>query len=247
MLDECLGDQAGARRLRDEADRLADRIETLLWWEEEGTYYLGLDGDKRPIRSVASNAGHLLWAGAVTPERAARVVRRLLAEDMWSGWGVRTLSARHPAYNPFSYQRGSIWPHDNGILAMGFRRYGHVEQVWTIAQALLAAAACFQFGRLPELFAGLDRDRGAFPVQYPEANAPQAWASGSVPHLLHALLGLDPDAGARRLAIRPALPPWLGRIELRGLRVGAEKVRVVAAREGVEARSDGDLQIAVGD
>ncbi|HEX6596490.1 MAG TPA: glycogen debranching N-terminal domain-containing protein, partial [Acidimicrobiales bacterium] len=124
VLADAYGDAAGARRLRAEASDLAGLLEERFWWEEEGTYYLGLDGDKRPIESVTSNPGHLLWAHAVEPDRAVSVVRRLLQDDMWSGWGIRTLSSRHPAYNPFSYQLGSVWPHDNAVCVDGFRQYG---------------------------------------------------------------------------------------------------------------------------
>ena len=119
---EILGRPADARRLRREAKELYERFNDVFWWEAEGTYYLGLDGAKKPVKSVASNAGHLLQSGIVPPERAGRVVERLLADDMWSGWGVRTLSSEHPAYNPFSYHTGSVWPHDNAMIAGGFRR-----------------------------------------------------------------------------------------------------------------------------
>ncbi|MGH9075087.1 MAG: amylo-alpha-1,6-glucosidase, partial [Acidimicrobiales bacterium] len=182
VLDGVFEDRSAASRLRAEADRLAQAIEDRFWWEEEGTYYLGLDGDKRPIRSVASNPGHLLWQHAVVPERAARVARRLLAPDMWSGWGIRTLSAAHATYNPFSYQLGSVWPHDNAIAAAGFRSYGLDAEAARVARGLFDAASRFASCRLPELFAGLERDPAGFPVQYLGANVPQAWASGAVVH-----------------------------------------------------------------
>src|SRR5207302_669052 len=123
VIEEVYDDAEQAAALRAQAERLRDQLEERFWWEAEDTYYLGLNGEKRPIESVTSNPGHLLWAGVVDPDRARRVAGRLLAEDMWSGWGVRTLSARHPAYNPFSYQLGSVWPHDNAICAAGFRNY----------------------------------------------------------------------------------------------------------------------------
>ncbi len=177
-------DSAGAERLLSDAARLADAIESRFWWEDEGTYYLGLDGDKQPIRAVASNAGHLLWARAIEPERARRVATRLLAGDMWSGWGIRTLSADHVAYNPFSYQVGSVWPHDNAIIAAGFHHYGLDAEAAKVARGLFDAAASFDSRRLPELFAGLERDEGSFPVQYLGANVPQAWSSAAVVHLV---------------------------------------------------------------
>jgi glycogen debranching enzyme len=252
VLDQVYGDAAGAARLREQATRLAEMIETRFWWDAEGTYYLGLDGNKQPIRSVASNPGQLLWTGAVDAGRAAQVARRLLADDMWSGWGVRTLSDRHAAYNPFSYQLGSVWPHDNALIAAGFRNYGLDAEAAQIARALFDAAERFSSRRLPELFAGLPRDDGAFPVQYLGANVPQAWASGAVIHLIAILLGLDADAtGATGpvLRLRPALPDWLPQVRLEGLTVGTasvdlQVVRDAAGQHAVDvSRQDGNLTV----
>lgn len=220
VLEDVYGEHEPTARLRAEADRLASLIEERFWWEAEGTYYLGLDANKQPIETVASNAGHLLWSGAVGSERAARVAERLLAEDMWSGWGVRTLSKAHPAYNPFSYQLGSVWPHDNAIIAAGFRRYGLDDKAHVVARGLFDAAERFEAGRLPELMAGVDRGAGSFPVQYLGANVPQAWASGAVVHLIATMIGLEPDAAGGALSLTPCLPEWLGSIEVAGLRVG---------------------------
>jgi len=231
VLEDAYGERAPASRLRSEADRLAEQIEQQFWWEEEQTYYLGLDGDKKPIKSVTSNPAHLLWAGAITPERAALVAKRMLAGDMWSGWGVRTLSDRHPSYNPFSYQLGSVWPHDNAIAAAGFRRYGLDAEAGLVARGILDAAERFLSRRLPELFAGLHRDEGGFPVQYLGANIPQAWAAGSVVHLLSSLLGLRADAPNRALTTAPALPAWLGKLSVSNLQVGAGVVDLVVQRE----------------
>jgi glycogen debranching enzyme len=230
-IEEAYGEHSAARRLRAEADRVAELIEDRFWWDEEGTYFLGLDGDKRPIESVTSNPGHLLWAQAVSAERAASVAKRLLAPDMWSGWGIRTLSASHAAYNPFSYQRGSVWPHDNAICADGFRRYHLDEQAAQVVGSLFEAAAHFQSRRPPELFAGLQRSAGAFPVQYLGANVPQAWASGAVVQALVSLLGLHPDAARRRLVIDSALPAWLTRVDLSRVRIGDAVVDLTVCRD----------------
>jgi len=227
---DVFGDRSLAKRLRAEADRLAGSIEERFWWEEEGTYYLGLDGDKRPIDSVSSNPGHLLWQKTVDPERAARVVGRLMATDMWSGWGIRTLSTDHVAYDPFSYQRGSVWPHDNAIAAAGFRAYGFDEEAATVAAGIFDATSRFASQRLPELFAGLTRDAGAFPVQYLGANVPQAWSSGALVHLATTLLGLDADARGKVLRLRPALPEWMSAVTLRQLQVGAASVDFAVSR-----------------
>jgi glycogen debranching enzyme len=221
VLEEAFDEGREARRLRAEADRLAELVEERFWWEAEGTYYLGLNGTKRPIATVASNAAHLLWSGCSTAEHAASVARRLLQPDCFSGWGIRTLSADHPSYNPFSYQRGSVWPHDNVIAAAGFRRFGLDEACLRVASAIVDAAGCFAGGHLPELFAGLARDPGAFPVPYQGANVPQAWAAGALVHLVEILLGLEADAPRDRLLLRPAIPAWVGSVRLENLRIGA--------------------------
>jgi glycogen debranching enzyme len=231
VLDRVYGETAAATRLRDEAERLVELIETKFWWDAEGTYYLGLDGDKRPIESVASNPGQLLWTGAVDAGRAASVAARLFSGDMWSGWGIRTLSSGHAAYNPFSYQLGSVWPHDNALIAAGFRHYGLDAEAARIARALFDAADRFSGRRLPELFAGLPRDEGGFPVQYLGANVPQAWASGAVIHLMAILCGLEADAAAGELRLNPALPDWLPEIRIDQLAVGTASVDLVVSRD----------------
>jgi glycogen debranching enzyme len=230
VLDEVYGESGAAGRLRDQAARLAGAIETRFWWESEGTYYTGLDGNKQPIRSVTSNPGQLLWTGVVDPSRAALVARRLLAPDLWSGWGIRTLSDQHVAYNPFSYQLGSVWPHDNALIAAGFRHYGLDAEAARIARGLFAAAERFSGRRLPELFAGLQRDDGGFPVQYLGANVPQAWASGAVIHLMATLLGLSADAAKGVLRLKPALPAWLPQVRLEQLTVGTASADLIVDR-----------------
>jgi glycogen debranching enzyme len=217
---EALGDSGRAHVLRKEAVDLQERFDAAFWMDDEGCVAYGLGPDKRQIRSIASNAGHCLWSGIVKPERASRLVRRLLADDMWSGWGIRTLSTRNPAYNPFSYQLGSVWPHDNALIALGFARYGFVREASLVAAAIFEAANYFEHYRLPELYAGLARAPGGFPVQYLGANIPQAWAAGAVFHLLQAMLGLEADAPAGKLYVRPSLPDWLPSIELVNLEVG---------------------------
>jgi glycogen debranching enzyme len=213
-----------ANRLRQKAADLRRRFEQLFWCEETGFYAYALDGDKKQVKTITSNPGHLLWSGIVNRERAARVVTRLMEPDMWSGWGIRTLSSDNPAYNPYSYQNGSVWPHDNGIIAMGFKSYGFAKEAAMIARDISEAASYFVFYRLPELYAGTRREPGAFPVQYLGANVPQAWAAGSVFHLLRAILGLNADAHKRTLYVDPFLPHWLPDITLHNLRVGASGV-----------------------
>lgn len=227
-----------ADTLRRKAAALQRKVEELFWCEETGFYAYALDGDKKQVRTIASNPGHLLWSGIVSRERARRVIARLLEPDMWSGWGIRTLSEKNPAFNPFSYQNGSIWPHDNGIIAMGCKHYGFSQEAASIARGISEAASYFVFYRLPELYAGTAREAGAFPVQYLGANVPQAWAAGSVFHLLRALLGLDADAHSNTLYIDPVLPRWLPDITLHNLRVGMGMVTLRFWREQDETRYD---------
>jgi glycogen debranching enzyme len=227
-----------ASRLRRKAAELQQKFEELFWCEETGFYVYALDGDKKQVRTIVSNPGQLLWSGIVGPERARRVIARLFEPDMWSGWGIRTLSEKCPAFNPFSYQNGSIWPHDNGIIAMGCKRYGLPEEAARIARGISEAASYFVFHRLPELYAGTTREAGAFPVQYLGANVPQAWAAGSVFHLLQAILGLDADAHNNTLFIDPVLPGWLPDITLHNLRVGTGTVTLRFWRENNDTRYD---------
>jgi glycogen debranching enzyme len=239
---DALGEPARAAGLRAKARALQAAFEANFWCEDIDFYALGLDPDKKPIRTIASNAGHCLWSGIASPERAARVVRRFFEPDLWSGWGIRTLSARNPAYNPFSYQRGSVWPHDNGIIALGFRRYGFAAEAARVGRDISEAASYFVSYRLPELYAGIERRPGTFPVLYPQANVPQAWAAGSVFHLLQAILGIRADAPGGRLYVDPRLPPWLPEITLHGLAVGRARVDLRFWREGDRNRWAAEVQ-----
>jgi glycogen debranching enzyme len=237
--------------LRQKAAALRDQVEELFWCEDTGFYAYALDGDKRPVKTIVSNPGHLLWSGIASPDRAARVRQRLMQPDLWSGWGIRTLSADNPAYNPFSYQNGSVWPHDNGIIAMGFRRYGFVKEAAMIARDVSEAASYFVFYRLPELYGGMPREPGGFPVQYLGANVPQAWAAGSVFHLVRAILGLEADARLRTLYVNPALPPWLPEVTLHHLRVANSTVTIRFWSENNHSRfevlcCDGELHVQPG-
>jgi glycogen debranching enzyme len=237
---DVLGRPKDARRLRREAKRLYERFNEEFWWEEEGTYYLGLNGRKEPIRSVASNAGHLLQSAIVPEDRAARVVRRLMADDMWSGWGIRTLSSEHPAYNPFSYHTGSVWPHDNATIAGGFRRYGFPDEAAQVAKGIFDAAERLVGVRLPELFSGLPRVPASFPVPYLGANVPQAWAAGSVFRFVAILCGLHAtmDENGPKLYVNPALPAWLPEISIRNLRLGTGSMAIHLADGNVDVLSN---------
>jgi glycogen debranching enzyme len=221
-----------ARALREKAKALFRRFNDTFWDEDSGFYAYALDGQKQKVMTVASNPGHCLWSGIIPPDRARRVVQRLMEPDMWSGWGIRTLSAKHPAYNPYSYQNGSVWPHDNGIIAMGFRRYGFAEEAARVARDVSRAAGYFARHQVPELYAGIQRDMTNFPVQYLGANVPQAWAAGSAFAFLQAILGFQPDAPHDRLYLDPALPTWLPDLTLIDLKVGKRTFDLRFWRDG---------------
>jgi glycogen debranching enzyme len=221
-----------AKTLRQKAAALFDRFNEAFWDEDSGFYAYMLDGEKRKVMTVASNPGHLLWSGIVPPDRAARVVARLMAPDMSSGWGIRTLSSSHPAYNPYSYQNGSVWPHDNSLIALGFKRYGFSTEAGHIARDISEAASHFLLNQLPELYAGVARSGNDFPVQYLGANVPQAWAAGSCFALLQAMLGIQPDAPNDRLYVDPDLPEWLPDVTLIDLRLAHHRLDIRFRREG---------------
>jgi len=225
------GETAPAQRQHEAARALRQRVEDRCWMGAAGCYAFALDRDKRQVDAMASNAGHLLWCGLPAADRAAAVAHRLLAPDMFSGWGLRTLSADNPAYNPVSYQRGSVWPFDTLLAAAGLWRYGKHEAAFALIKAVLDAAGQFDADRLPELFGGFERSYGT-PVPYRQANVPQAWSS-AVPLLAAQLmLGLVPDAPHRRCYAKPVLPDWLPQLAVDGLRVGDGIVRIAARRQG---------------
>ena len=226
-----LGETDRATTLTHKAMVLRDRFEAQFWCEDLGYYAYGLDAYKQPIRSIVSNAGHCLWSGIASPAHAARVVDRLMAPDLWSGWGIRTLSADHPSFNPHSYHLGSIWAHDNGIIALGCKRYGFDAAAAQIARGISGAGSYFENYRLPEVYAGITKQPGAFPVQYAQANVPQAWAAGSIFHLLQSILGLQADAPNQRLYVDPELPAWLPDITLHQLAIGQAIVELRFWRE----------------
>ena len=232
---DALGQPDRAAALRAKAQALADRFDAAFWDDGFGGFVYALDGDKRKVLTSVSNVGHCLWSGIVKPARAQAVVERLLAPDMFSGWGIRTLSAAHPAFNPFSYQNGSVWPHDNGLIALGMKRYGFAAEAARVARAVSGAAAFFAIHQVPELYAGLPREVASFPVQCLGANVPQAWAAGSAFSFLTALLGLEPDAPNGVLRLDPMLPHWLPDVTLRDLRLGDERFDLRIHRHGEQS------------
>jgi glycogen debranching enzyme len=222
-----------AAALRREAAELRERIRTVFWDEDLGTFALALDGAKQPVRTATTNAGHLLWSRVPTVAQGERLRERFLQPDFFSGWGIRTLSAAHPAFNPMSYHDGSVWPHDNALLVLGLALYGHARAALPIVRAVYEAGAGTHFQRLPELYCGMSRGIGHRPVGYPVSCSPQAWASGALFMMLQALLGLYPDAPAGVLHVRdPVLPDFLDQLTLEGLSVGSSRVALQFRRHG---------------
>ncbi|GAA5202252.1 glycogen debranching N-terminal domain-containing protein [Rugosimonospora acidiphila] len=208
---EIWGDAALADRLERDAAALRERFNRDFWIESRGHYALALDGSKNQVDALTSNTGHLLWSGILDRDRAGLVVDRLMAEDMWSGWGVRTMSTQDAGYNPIEYHNGTVWPHDNALIAEGMRRYGFHDEAATLVRAQLDAAEYFEY-LLPEVFAGHPRSDTMTPVEYPTACRPQAWAAGAPLLGLRTLLGIDVEDGG--LTVRPHVPPELGRLGL---------------------------------
>jgi glycogen debranching enzyme len=231
---EALGKPDRAQELRAKAGALFEQFNETFWDEELGFYVYALDGDKNKVKTIASNVGHCLWSGIVPRERAQKLVERLMAPDMWTGWGIRTLSADHPAFNPYNYQTGSVWPHDNAIIAMGFKFYGFGAEAARVAHDVSVAAGHFLLNQLPELYTAAERNETNFPVQYIGANVPQAWAAGSVFMLTQALLGFLPDAPRDKLYVDPFLPAWLPHLTVRDLRIGKHKLDIRFWTEGGE-------------
>ncbi|MDA8171251.1 MAG: amylo-alpha-1,6-glucosidase [Nitrospiraceae bacterium] len=221
---EALGEKGLAKRLQAEADRLREEFDRFFWDAALGTYVLALDGDKRPCRVRASNAGHALYTSIARPEKARMVADILTSDPMFSGWGIRTLCDKELPYNPISYHNGSVWPHDNAIAAAGFSRYLLKEHFKKVFTGIFEASLFMEFQRLPELFCGFHRRRGQPPTLYPVACVPQIWASGSLLLMLRASLGMEFDPAALKLTLKkPVLPEFLDWVQLRGLLVAPGK------------------------
>ncbi|MGH2830739.1 MAG: amylo-alpha-1,6-glucosidase [Actinomycetota bacterium] len=230
---EYLGDATRAATLRDEAAVLYRRFNEAFWMPEDRYYAMALDGDKQPVRCVSSNPAHGFYCEIIDPVHAADVAERLLEPDMFSGWGVRTLSKSAAAYNPMSYHNGSVWPHDNAFIAAGIKRYGFHRKTNRLATALFDAAIFSSTMRLPELYCGFTRRTPNRPVSYPVACSPQAWAAGSPFLMLQAMLGLSARAPENLLTINsPVLPPWLNTVTVRNMRIGASTISLTFRREG---------------
>lgn len=245
-----LGLHAAGTALDAQAVRLAERFEAAFWCEDLGTYALALDGQKRPCRVRTSNAGQVLFSGIAAPERAEAVMRDLMRPSFFSGWGIRTVAREDQRYNPMSYHNGSVWPHDNSLIAAGFARYGHKSAIDRVFQGLFDAASYMDLRRLPELYCGFQRGRERGPTLYPVACSPQAWAAGTPLLLLQSSLGLEFDADRNEILLRkPRLPAFLAEVTLRNLRLGQSAVDLMLRRHGSDVsiqvlRNEGQVRVA---
>jgi YD repeat-containing protein len=238
-LMEALG-KPGAGPLRDRAGRLASAIAERYWMDDRGYFAEALDGSKRRVDSLTSNPGHLLWARAIDPDRAARIADVLLSPELFSGFGVRTMGSGEGGFNPISYHNGSVWPHDNSIILAGLAHYRLDKHVRTLAEGLLSSLATYPGYRWPELFDGYDRATFPQPIAYPDANSPQAWATGAMMLLVRALLGLEVDATDRALILHPVAIKGASYLRVRGL-------HLAGARVDIEARFEsGTPKVSVG-
>jgi glycogen debranching enzyme len=228
---EARGETGLAAQLSQQAATLRERFEAQFWDEELGMYVLALDGQKQPCRVRTSNAGQLLFTGIASPARAARMATVLASSDMLTGWGIRTVSSRERRFNPTSYHNGSIWPHDNALIALGLARYGQSDLAARISASIFDAAAHMEMRRLPELFCGMRRQRDKGPILYPVACSPQAWAAAAPFGSLQACIGLEIDATQRVARFRyPRLPVGIDSLEIRGMPIGEARVDLLLRR-----------------
>jgi glycogen debranching enzyme len=228
-----VGEDGRAARLLAEAEALKRRFNERFWMPDLQYFGLALDPDKNLVRTIAADPGQCLAYGAIDDDKAEAVAARLMAPDLFSGWGIRTLSDRHPAFNPFAYHLGSVWPAANSIIGFGLKRYGFDEELHRLAKAMFDATEIFDFDRLPEVIGGNPRDRRhPHPGVYPDTNSPQAWSAGAVMLLIQSMLGLIPVAPRQTLIIDPSLPEWLPELTLRNIRVGRARLSLRFFRDG---------------
>ncbi|MHB8858446.1 MAG: amylo-alpha-1,6-glucosidase [Thermoleophilia bacterium] len=231
-LFELLGDRERAEELSGQAETLKHRFNEAFWMPREGFYAMALDREKRQVKTITSNPAHGLWARIIDEDKGQLVADRLMQPDMFSGWGIRTMSKASINYNPMSYHNGSVWPHDNAIIIRGLKKYGFNPEASKVASGLFDAALHYDYYRLPELFCGFTKRSISRPVNYPVACSPQAWAAGSIFMILQALLGIEADAPSNTLYVNsPVLPKWLNEVDVKGLRVGKAAISLKFRRD----------------
>lgn len=250
-LAQKLGYNPVAIKLQNRARALKDRFQSDFWMSDENYLAIALDKDGNQVQSVSSNPGHCLWSEILSPEQANLVADRLMSSDLFSGWGIRTLSSEASSYNPLSYHNGSVWPHDNGIICEGLRKLGRPKDILVVLSAMYDAMRRQSDFRLPELFCGFERLNSAHPIDYPVSCRPQAWAAGAIFQMLRACINLAPDAVNRRLRIvDPVLPGWLNQLRIYGLKLGNAQVDIALRREGESTyctvlRKQGEIRVVI--
>jgi glycogen debranching enzyme len=248
---QALGNTVRAAALTQSAKDLRRRFEAVFWDDELDTYVLALDGDRRRCRVRSSNAGQVLFSGIADPARARRLAATLFARDLYSGWGIRTLASSAARYNPMSYHNGSVWPHDNALIALGLARYGLKREAVRVFEGMFEAVQYMDLLRLPELICGFNRRQSKAPTLYPVACAPQAWASAAPLAFLQACIGLQLDHGAQEVRFdRPVLPSFIDHLRIRRLRLGSAQVDILLRRHGAEVgvtvqERQGDVRVVV--
>ena len=246
-LFEAFGLKEESKRLKREAAALKKRFNRDFWMADKKYFALALDGDDNQVDSMTSNPGHCLWSRIIDSDKAKDVADRLMDPTLFSGWGIRTMSTQDRGYNPLSYHCGSVWPHDNSIIAKGFHNYGFKERQGLLLEGLFLASVEFKENRFPELFCGFSREETRYIVEYPVACSPQAWAAGSMFLLFQAVMGIEPEAFHNHVHVEPELPVCLRRcfreIALENMRVGDSLVFLSVEKDGFKAETIGDVEV----
>lgn len=226
-----LGEKDKAKKLEKDARELKDRFNRDFWMEDRKYFAFGLDYQKKQIASITSNPGHCLYSGIVSQDKSEAVVKKLLSDEMFNGWGIRTMGENEAGYNPASYHNGSVWPHDNSIIIKGLTRYNYRREAVKVINGLIKASQYFKYNRLPELFCGFSRKETKRPIEYPVACSPQAWACGSIYLIIQSLLGINSDVTNSRIYLKPILPDEINKVEIKNLKVGNNRVDFVVIKE----------------
>lgn len=227
-----LGETEKAKKLEKDALELKDRFNKDFWMEDRKYFAYGLDYQKKQIASITSNPGHCLYSGIISRDKSEAVVKKLLSEEMFNGWGIRTMGRKEIGYNPASYHNGSVWPHDNSIIIRGLIRYNYHREAAKIINGLIEASQYFKNNRLPELFCGFSRKEMKGPIEYPVACSPQAWASGSIYLIIQSLLGISRDVVNNKIYLKPILPDGINKVEIKNLKIGANRADFTLTKEG---------------
>jgi len=243
-----LGEKDKAKKLEREAQELKKRFNKDFWMEERKYFAFGLDYQKKQIASITSNPGHCLYSGIVSQDKSEAVVKKLLSDEMFNGWGIRTMGKNEPGYNPTSYHNGSVWPHDNSIIINGLTRYNYHREAIKVINGLIKASQYFKYNRLPELFCGFSHKETQRPIEYPVACSPQAWACGSIYLIIQSLLGINADVISNRIYLKPILPDKINKVEVKNLKIGDNRADFMLIKEGnrvklSDVKTEGNIKL----